>query len=360
MRVLHEVEEHLLELMLVGPQRWATGELGHDLHVVLLELIRLQVEDAPHLIFEEAGMTLGRVVPREEEQVLDDARGARRLVPDDVQTLAHVVRERLLGEQEVRLPEDRRERIVDLVRDTGGELSHRRKLLGVDELCLRAPQVLELPARLRVEPRVVQRNADLVRRCLHERDLPLGERLLRAPSQRQRAQDTAAAVDRDADEAADVVGGHGDARLGQQGGIVGRILQDQRDAGLGHAAELTLADREEDVDVTEHRGEQALALEVELLAVLREEMEARHLVPGDVRQGVERRPEHLVDVQAAADSLRNGVEDTEMRLHDGGPLNGCGHRGSHSSKVAGAIVRDRVACCPTSTRRATYEIVDEG
>ena len=167
-------------------------------------------------------------------------------------------------------------------------------------------------------------------------------------------------MDRDAYEAPDAVRGHGDARLGQQRRIVGGVLEDQRDAGLGDAAELTLPHREEHVDFTEHRGEQALALEVELLAVLREEMEARHLVPGDVRQSIERRPEHLVDVQAAADSLRNGVEDTEMRLHDGGPLNGCGHRGSHSSKVAGAIVRDRVACCPTSTRRATYEIVDEG
>src|SRR5439155_820328 len=43
-RVLHEVQEHLLELVLVPQHMGARRELGDDLHVVQLELVALQLE----------------------------------------------------------------------------------------------------------------------------------------------------------------------------------------------------------------------------------------------------------------------------------------------------------------------------
>ncbi len=53
--------------------------------------------------------------------------------------------------------------------------------------CVRL-QLLELAQRLRVEPRVVERDADLVGGRLDQRDLPLGERVAVLAAERQRAE----------------------------------------------------------------------------------------------------------------------------------------------------------------------------
>src|SRR5215831_19239080 len=98
----------------------------------------------------------------------------------------------------MRLAEDRRQRIVDLVRHARGELTDRLHLLPVDQLRVGALELVELAARLGVEARIVERQADLVRGGLEERQLGLVERLERLAAERERAQDLAPAVDRDA------------------------------------------------------------------------------------------------------------------------------------------------------------------
>src|SRR5439155_428024 len=66
-------------------------------------------------------------------------------------------------------------------------------------------QLLELAQGLLVEPRVVERQTDLVGRRLDERDLTGVEAVGDLPAEREGAEDPAAAADRDADEAADLV-----------------------------------------------------------------------------------------------------------------------------------------------------------
>ena len=143
--------------------------------VVLLELIALELEDPARLVGDRARPPLRRVVPREQEKVLHDARGAPGFLGDDAEAVAHVRGRLGVRQQEMRLAEDRRQRIVDLVRDARGELADRFHLLGVDQLRVRALELVELAKRLGVEPRVVERQADLIRRGLDQGQLGLVE-----------------------------------------------------------------------------------------------------------------------------------------------------------------------------------------
>ena len=91
--------------------------------------------------------------------------------------------------------------------------------------------------RLRVEPRVVERDADLVRGGLHQRDLPIGERVTDLATERQRAENPAPAVNGDAEEAAHAIAL--DRRLGgrQQVRRLRRVLDVEGLAGSGHPAD---------------------------------------------------------------------------------------------------------------------------
>src|SRR5439155_729106 len=51
MGVLDQVQQHLLDLVLVGVDGWARRELRPDLDVVLAELVRLELEHAAHPIW---------------------------------------------------------------------------------------------------------------------------------------------------------------------------------------------------------------------------------------------------------------------------------------------------------------------
>src|SRR5262249_59377622 len=125
-------------------------------------------------------------------------------------------------QREMRLAEDGRQRIVDLVGHARGQLADRRELFGANELGLGELQLLELPLALRIELGVVERNADLVSGRLEQRHLELVEVILGLAAERKRAEDAATAADRYADEAADVIGLHGalgrGGRLGMRGG----------------------------------------------------------------------------------------------------------------------------------------------
>src|SRR5205814_9577810 len=204
--------------------------------------------------------------------------------------------------------EDRRERVVDLVGDTGGELADRRELLGVDELRLRALQLLELAQRLLVEPRIVERQTDLVGRRLDERDLTGVEAVGNLPAEREGAEDPAAAADRDADEAADLVEPDRGLRPREEVRVPDDVHRLQGPPRLGDPSDQPLAHGQEPADLAQPRGPPALALELQRLAVSREQVEARDLVAGDVREGLRRGPEHVADVERAADRLGDRTE----------------------------------------------------
>ena len=79
-------------------------------------------------------------------------------------------------QQQVHLAEDDHQRVVDLVRDAARQLADRGQPLGAHHVGVRAAQVLELPAGLGVETRVVEGQADLVGDALEQGDLLVGER----------------------------------------------------------------------------------------------------------------------------------------------------------------------------------------
>ena len=280
----------------------------------MLELIGLQLEDAADLIGQRARPSLRRVVAREQQQVLHDARRPGGLVGDDRESAADVRRHFRTLQQQVGLAEDRRQRIVDLVGDPGGQLADGGELLGVDQLGLRAAQLLEAVHRLRVEARVVERDTDLVGGRLHQRHLALAERLAGLAAERQRAQDAAAAVDRHAHESLDVVLAHRVLGRRQQVRRLGDVAERRGLPGGGHAADQAEAERQHPVDLAQLGREAAVAAQVQRLPVLREQMEAGDLVAGDVRQRVERRAEHLFDVERATDGLGDRVEDLQVTL----------------------------------------------
>ena len=151
--------------------------------------------------------------------------------------LPHVGRDVRVIEQQMGLAQDGGQRVVDLVGHAGGQLTDRRELLGVNELGLRALELLELAHGLGVEPRVVERDADLVRGGLHQRDLPIGERVTDLAAERQRAENPAPAVNGDAEEAAHAIAL--DRRLGgrQQVRRLRRVLDVEGLAGSGHPAD---------------------------------------------------------------------------------------------------------------------------
>ena len=79
---------------------------------------------------------------------------------------------------------DEIERVLDLVRDAGGELAERGELLGLDQAVLRGAQIVErcgqLPGALLhlvEQPHVLDGDHGLVGECRDELDLPFGERL---------------------------------------------------------------------------------------------------------------------------------------------------------------------------------------
>ena len=89
-----------------------------------------------------------RCEPVKVEQVLDDLRRAVCFAVDPPQLAPQRSPRRRgparLRDQQLEVPEDALQRVVDLVRDAGDELAERRELLGLRELRRGAP-----PARLR-------------------------------------------------------------------------------------------------------------------------------------------------------------------------------------------------------------------
>src|SRR4029077_3837069 len=118
-RVDEQVQDHLLELIRIG-QRWrkTVCQAALDNDVFDFEFITAQGQGALHNLVEVHAGALGFCLPGKKEQVLDDAAGALRLL-EDLLGLAELGRSQAVAEEKLRIAHDGRERIVQLVSDTG-------------------------------------------------------------------------------------------------------------------------------------------------------------------------------------------------------------------------------------------------
>ena len=84
------------------------------------------------------GLALRRHLPREAQQVLHDHARALRLLQDHLQLFFGVVGDCGIFEQQIGKADDRGERIIHFMRDTGNELTQRRHFFRVHQFRLQA------------------------------------------------------------------------------------------------------------------------------------------------------------------------------------------------------------------------------
>ena len=191
-------------------------------------------------------------------------------------------------EQQVHLPEDDHERVVDLVGDAARQFADRGEPLGAHHLRLRPAQAPRAAARVsEYSARIVEGKADLVGHALEQRDLLVGEAAARLASQRERAEDAVARADRHADEAPDAVGGHGGARRVQEVAGPGDVVHAARWPDWA-TRPISPSPTGRTRLTSRRRGQAAIAAQEQTLAVGGNQMKARDLVSGDVGEGVER------------------------------------------------------------------------
>ena len=155
-RVRDQVEEDLLELVRAARDGRAGVVVGVD---ELDALVRVRAPDeidrGADDVFERHDMTLFGVLAREVEERADDLLDLEARLLDQLEPLARFRARLGLLEEELRQAEDREQRVVDLVRDAGGELADRRELAALDELLVE-PRFSDMsvmtPSRSAVSP----------------------------------------------------------------------------------------------------------------------------------------------------------------------------------------------------------------
>ena len=132
-----QVEQHLLDLMAVGEHlRQAGGERVDDGDVRDALLVGAQRQRLAHDLVDVDHRARRLPLARERQQVADDARGALGFAEDGLEAAADRLVERRSLRQPLGPAEDRRERVVQLVRDAGDRLAERRHLLGLQQLVI--------------------------------------------------------------------------------------------------------------------------------------------------------------------------------------------------------------------------------
>ena len=98
-----------------------------------------EVDGGADDVFERDRLTFLGVLAREVEQRAHDLLDLEAGLLDQLEPLVRLRAGLGLLEQELGQAEDREQRVVDLVRDAGGELADRRELAALDELLVDAP-----------------------------------------------------------------------------------------------------------------------------------------------------------------------------------------------------------------------------
>src|ERR1043166_708439 len=137
LRVQQEVEEDLSELVGARAHARQRGvELADDLDAPLANLLLDEDQGLFEELVDRDPLDLARA-PREAEHLADDVRDALGLLARHVEELL-VLLQLLPRREQVERVLDGFERVVDLVRDGGGQAAHRRELLRLEELLLDA------------------------------------------------------------------------------------------------------------------------------------------------------------------------------------------------------------------------------
>ena len=225
-----QVDEDLVELMGIGPEHGQTlGNVDDDLDAVGPELVAEELDRPVEHLLQHGAAALGRPLPGQRQEVADDPHAPVGGVAD---SLGPVLDARILvgPVQQLGLPADDRERVVELVRHPGQQGAHGGDLLALEQLLgALANRLLERAIVLgerHVQPARLEEIADAQQHLeLLER---LGEKVPRArrqgPSLRLRG------------------------RVGRQ--------HDDRQVGVGGDLRLELSEHRHPVEVRHHQVEQ--------------------------------------------------------------------------------------------------------
>src|SRR5262249_54285249 len=132
-----------------------------------------------------------------------------------------------------------------------------------------------------------------------------------------RAEDATVATDGNGHEAADALELDDATRGWQEVGRRRHVVENHALSIGGHTPDESFAGREQFVDLAQRVGGAAIAAQAELTAVGREQMQARDLVTGHLREDIEGRLENVVDVDRSAQRGGDSVQDDEVpvRFH---------------------------------------------
>ena len=138
----HQVEQHLLQLMRIGEDlRQPRRERVDDGDVRDALLVGAQRQRFAHHLVQVHHRARALPLARERQELAHDLRRAFGFVEDDVDAAPRAVVERLLR-QPLRPGEDRRQRVVELVRDAGDRLAERGHLLGLQQLLVEVARLV--------------------------------------------------------------------------------------------------------------------------------------------------------------------------------------------------------------------------
>ena len=191
---------------------------------------------------------LRRPSPRERQELPDDARGAVALALDGAGALPHRAGEHLVGAEQLGRHQDRRQRVVQLVGDTGQERAERLQLVGLDELVLRLLQLAQPRLQLGIEAGLLERQRRLVRDAAEDAALLVAQAARGAVVDGQHADGLIANAERHGHAGVDAVGremrGDGEAALGGQVVDLHERLLQKRVAreGIGRGQDRQRAD----------------------------------------------------------------------------------------------------------------------
>ena len=135
-RVDDEIDHHLFELVEVGldePQVAAVAQVEFDL--LADEAAHQHLEVRQH-VADLQDLRTQRLAAREGEQLADEARRAVGVLLDLHDVLEGRIGRPVIGEQQVRIADDRGQHVVEVMRDAAGELADRLHLLRLREILL--------------------------------------------------------------------------------------------------------------------------------------------------------------------------------------------------------------------------------